>query len=139
VFEMRWLPGTGSDLRVEFFATDLYFLFCGGVDNSPHERGPFLIELFYGLLPVAVTLSPAHSFVSVPWSLLSYRGQHFPYWAQAKRMMLYHGTHSSSLAGRDSMLQILKRRGSSILSFVLCDRPHQSTLRSGHENPRRSQ
>jgi hypothetical protein len=122
-FEMRWLPGTGSDLLVEFFSTDLHFLFCDDADNCPRERGPFFSELFYGLLPVAVTLSPALSFVWVPWSLLSYRDQHFPSGAEAKRTMLYHGTHSSSLAGRGSMLQVLRRRGSSILSFVLYDAP----------------
>jgi hypothetical protein len=50
VFEIRELPGSGSDLLLEFFATDLYFLFCDDVDNSPRERGPFLFELFYGLV-----------------------------------------------------------------------------------------
>jgi hypothetical protein len=48
VFEMRKLPGTGSDLPVEFFATDLYFLSCDDFDNFPCERGPFLFEPFYG-------------------------------------------------------------------------------------------
>jgi hypothetical protein len=48
VFEMRKLPRTGSDLPVEFFATDLYFLSCDDFDNFPCERGPFLFEPFYG-------------------------------------------------------------------------------------------
>jgi len=125
---MRGLPGAGSDLLVEFFATDLHFLFCDGADNSSRERAPFFFELFYGLVPVAVTLSLSHSLVSVPWSLLSCREQHFP-----------SGARSSSLAGRGSMLQVLKRCGPSILNFVLYDRPHQSTLTTGHEYPRRTQ
>ena len=50
VFEMRKLPGAGSDLPVEFFATDLYFFSCDDFDNFPCERGPFLFELFYGLV-----------------------------------------------------------------------------------------
>jgi hypothetical protein len=66
------------NLLVEFFATDPHFLFCDGEDNPPRQRAPFFFELFYGLLPVAVTLSLSHSFVSVLWSLLSYWEQHFP-------------------------------------------------------------
>jgi hypothetical protein len=46
---LRWeQPGSVSDLLFELFATDLYFLFCDDVDNSPRERGPFLFQLLYG-------------------------------------------------------------------------------------------
>jgi len=79
----------GSHLLLKFLPPKPHFLLGEGEEKLAPEIDPFVFELFYELLPVTVGLTRPPSFVPVPWSLLSYREQHFPPGTEAKRTIRY--------------------------------------------------